>query len=376
MNVRYAIDARWYGAAASGVATYAHTLLLGLVEVVPGERITVITNRRGALPPEIASHAAFQWIELPGNPMSIRHQRLMPRIARDLNIACLHSIDLHAPLAGRFRKVITCHDLIPLVLPHRVAGGAKARYKAVWRLWVQLQLAQADRVIAISQCSQRDIIEKIHLPAERISVVPAALYRPASNQPAHAERVERDPRLEFLQPMILSVGRRAPYKNLSGLLRGFHELIKSCSVDARLVITGALDRRYPEPEQLAERLGIAERVIFTGYLSDASLHDLYQRARMFVCPSLYEGFGLPVLEAMAAGIPVICSNRASLPEVCGNAAIMIDPENPAEMARAMQQILTDGEMANRLAELGRRRAAEFTPRRMAEALLPIYRSLV
>ncbi len=371
MYAPFAIDARWYGTSGSGVATYAHSLLAGLMELDYPESIHVIVNRRDSLPMAVAQYAKFNFIDLPGNPMSIRHQRLLPSIITRHNIRCLHTVDVHAPLFARSRQITTCHDVIPLVLSHHDAGGAKSRYKWLWKHWLKLQCSRADRIVTISEHSRRDIIKVLHVKADKIHVVPPALYQADSRRPAtesaHLSQFPFDNR-----QLILSVGRRAPYKNLSGLIQAFARLVKTCPSPCHLVIIGPTDPRYGEPELLVAKLGLNESVTFTGYISDSDLAELYNCASLFVCPSLYEGFGLPVLEAMAAGVPVVSSDRSSLPEACGDAALLVDPTDPNAMARAMARVLTDKTLADHLRTAGRRRVTQYSPRRMAEQLVEIY----
>lgn len=371
MNAPFAIDARWYGNSGSGVATYAHSLLAGLMETPITERICVISNHIDRLPEAIKRSPRFDFISLPGNPMSIQHQRLLPSIVAAHQIKTLHTVDTHAPLYARCRKIVTCHDVIPLVLPHHAAGGRKSQFKWLWCRWLAIQFGRAHRIVTISQCSQRDIARLVPQADGKLIVVLPALYQPelrSTQVPTQSSNV-----LPLTnEAIILSVGRRAPYKNVAGVIRAFYELTKIHPAPCRLVITGPLDHRYTEPETLARQLGIADRITFTGYVDDAELAQLYQRAALFVFPSLYEGFGLPVLEAMAAGVPVVCSNRASLPEVCGQAALLADPESPRALAAAMERVLSDAALSEALRTAGRQRAASFTPARMAEALLPIY----
>lgn len=371
MYAPFAIDARWYGTSGSGVATYAHSLLAGLMELDYPESIHVIVNRRDSLPMAVAQYAKFNFIDLPGNPMSIRHQRLLPSIITRHNIRCLHTVDVHAPLFARSRQITTCHDVIPLVLSPREAGGAKSRYKWLWKNWLKLQCSRADRMVTISEHSRQDIMKVLHVKADKIHVVPPALYQADSRRPAtesaHLSQFPFDNR-----QLILSVGRRAPYKNLSGLIQAFAQLVKTCPSPCRLVIIGPTDPRYGEPESLTAKLGLNESVTFTGYISDSDLAELYSRASLFVCPSLYEGFGLPVLEAMAAGVPVVSSDRSSLPEACGDAALLVNPTDPDAMARAMARVLTDKTLADHLRTAGRRRVTQYSPRRMVEQLVEIY----
>jgi glycosyltransferase involved in cell wall biosynthesis len=207
--------------------------------------------------------------------------------------------------------------------------------------------------------------------AERICVIPPALYT-AERRRTAAEPSQRSWPVEDGAPLILSVGRRAPYKNLAGLLDAFELLRRQHTAPYRLLIIGPIDPRYRDLEARAERLGLTGQVIFTGYVPDSDLAELYRRASLFVHPSLYEGFGLPVLEAMAAGVPVVSSNRSSLPEVCGEAALLVDPTDTAAMAAAMAQVLSDDQLSARLRREGLLRAKNFTPRIMAERLLKLY----
>ena len=374
MYAPFAIDARWYGTTGSGVATYAHSLLAGLMELDYPETIHVIVNRRDSLPVAVAQCAKFNFIDLPGNPMSIRHQQLLPSMITRLNIRCLHTVDVHAPLFTRSRQITTCHDVIPLVLSPHEAGGAKSRYKWLWRNWLKLQCRRADRIVTISENSRCDIIKILHIRTDKIHVVPPALYQADSRRPANESAYLPQFQLDHRQ-LILSVGRRAPYKNLSGLIQAFARLVNLSTLACRLVIIGPTDPRYGEPESLAAKLGLNELVTFTGYISDSDLAELYRHASLFVCPSLYEGFGLPVLEAMAAGVPVVSSDRSSLPEACGDAALLVNPTDPEAMARAMARVLTDKTLSDHLRTAGRRRVIQYSPRRMAEQLVKIYSAL-
>ncbi|MGC8560921.1 MAG: glycosyltransferase family 4 protein [Phycisphaerae bacterium] len=374
MYAPFAIDARWYGTSGSGVSTYAHSLLAGLMELDYPANIHVIVNRPECLPEAVARYAKFNFIECPGNPTSVRHQRLLPSIISRHNIRCLHTVDVHAPLFARCRQIITCHDVIPLILSLQEAGGAKARYRRLWRNWLKLQCRRADRIVTISECSRRDIKNVLHVEPGKIHVVPPALYQADSRRSA-TEFAQHSQFQSDNRQLILSVGRRAPYKNLFGLIQAFARLVKTGNSSCRLLIIGPTDPRYGEPESLVAKLGLSDSVTFTGYISDSDLAELYSRASLFVCPSLYEGFGLPVLEAMAAGVPVVSSNRSSLPEACGDAALLVDPTDSEAMAEAMGRVLCDARLADQLRAAGRQHVAQFSPGRMAEQLLKIYSEL-
>ena len=171
---------------------------------------------------------------------------------------------------------------------------------------------------------------------------------------------------------ILYVGRAGPYKNLTGLIRAFARLRELCPAPVVLQVAGSPDSRYPEAPSLARELGVEEGIEWLGYLSDDDLRKAYQDADALAHPSLYEGFGLQVLEAMACGTPVVCSDRGSLPEVAGDAALLVDPENTESLAQALLVVLTQPQVADGLVARGLDRAAEFTWERTARQTLAVF----
>ena len=204
-----------------------------------------------------------------------------------------------------------------------------------------------------------------YLVLVRIAVAPDgvdARYAPGGEKPS----------ARGAPPTVLYVGRRDPYKNLPGLVAAFARLVRDGGVDARLRVVGPPDARYPEAEEAARRLGVAEHVEWTGYLDDAGLLRAYQDADVLALLSKYEGFGLPVAEAMACGTPVVCSNAASLPEVAGAAARLVAPDDVAGAAAALQDVLTNPAEAARLRAAGLEQARKFSWRAAAESMLRLY----
>ena len=173
-------------------------------------------------------------------------------------------------------------------------------------------------------------------------------------------------------PTILYVGRADPYKNLSGLIQAFANARAALPDNTRLLIAGAKDPRYPQAEALATELGIASHVIWTGYLSQEDLVQTYRDANVLCLPSRCEGFGLPVVEAMAVGTPVICSNAGSLPEVAGDAAIQHDPDDLDTLSKALVTVLTDHDHTQTLITKGYEQAARFSWKRTATETLALY----
>jgi glycosyltransferase involved in cell wall biosynthesis len=197
-----------------------------------------------------------------------------------------------------------------------------------------------------------------------------AIYEAASEHYAPAEHPATG------HQTILYVGRLDPYKNVAALVRAFGRIRRSGASNVRLRLIGPPDDRYPEVRQLIATENLAGHIDGPGYVSGDELRAAYQSADVFVLPSLYEGFGLPVLEAMACGTPVVCSRRASLPEVAGDAALLVDPENIDELTHAIQTILHDPAQAATLRRKGLARAAGFSWDRTARNTLRVYQQLM
>jgi glycosyltransferase involved in cell wall biosynthesis len=220
-------------------------------------------------------------------------------------------------------------------------------------------LAQARHVVAVSANTCQDAVRLAGVIPARTSVVPNALG------PEWFEPVPPVPKAE--PPVLLHVGSNAAYKNRPGSIRVFASVIQH--VPARLILVGPRDRAL---ERLALSEGVADRIEWRAFLPERELKALYRAASVFIFPSLYEGFGWPVLEAMASGCPVVCSNSASLPEVAGDAALMSAPGEEAALARQCVDVLVNPAARERLRLAGLARAAEFTVERMAEGLRKAY----
>ena len=264
------------------------------------------------------------------------------------------------PYAPGVPTILTLYDLIPLLMPEQSSG--RARLLARWANVLALRTARV--ALAISEATRRDYLAHFRVPTERIVTTPLAAdpaFRPQSDATVAALRA----RLALPERYVLYLGSNKPHKNLVGLIEAWKiadrksanqqidesvngQISKSANQQipdhvsrityhaSRLLIAGAWDERYPEAEQRVAALELGDSVTFLGPVAEADLPALYAGAELFVFPSLYEGFGLPVLEAMACGTPVICSNVSSLPEVAGSAALQVDPRDTDALAAAME----------------------------------------
>jgi glycosyltransferase involved in cell wall biosynthesis len=267
----------------------------------------------------------------------------LPKIYRDLKANLLFSPIPEAPLFSDCRYVVTVHDLIPLRFPNRFSPLTNYN-----RYCLPFVLQQAQHIICDSESTARDVTNFFQIPAQKVT--PVLLAHDADN-------------FRFLDlptsNYFLYIGRHDPYKNLPRLIQAFAAL-KNC-YDYELWIAGSTDPRYtPELKLLAEELDIASQVKFLEYVPYRDLAQLMNRAIALVFPSLWEGFGLPVLEAMACGTPVITSNLSSLPEVAGDAAILINPYHVEEIADAMQLVAENGGVRNSLRQAGIARSSKFS----------------
>jgi glycosyltransferase involved in cell wall biosynthesis len=340
-----------------------------LAQAPPGMRFTAFVNREAAA-------AGGPWGELlPAVTVPVRardrvqwvagEQALLPIAAARARVDLVHSMASTAPLWGRFRRVATVHDLIYARFPEAHAG---LRDKGM-RVLVPGAVRRSHRVIADSQSTREDLIELLGVSTERVDVVPLGLGTVCRSTPLP----ERDlrARLELGErSVVLSLSAKRPHKNLLALI-GALARIEPADRPV-LVLPGYPTTHELELRARADALGIEEDVRFPAWVSSEELEGLWSIARAFVFPSLYEGFGLPVLEAMARGVPVACSNASSLPEVAGDAALLFDPHDEAAIASAISRLLGDESLRARLQALGSAQAQRFTWERTARLTLESY----
>ena len=304
------------------------------------------------------------------SPFAFTQHWSVPRALRRAGADAYHSLYYLTPRTPGLPTLLSCMDLIPLVRPETQPAWKRAIFTACFAD----AASRAERLVAISESTRRDVCERFGVDPARIDVIPLAADDRFSPAPADAVAALRA-RLDLTAPFVLYVGSNKPHKNLVRLVEAFR-IVAEARPDLRLVVAGVWDPRYEEPRARARDLGLGQRVRFLGPVADADLPALYSAARVFAFPSLYEGFGLPVLEAMRCGAPVVTSATSSLPEVVGDAGITVDPNDAAAIADALARVIDDDGLHDDLARRAVARAGEFTWRRAAAAHRALYRRLL
>lgn len=287
------------------------------------------------------------------------------------NMDLFHATDFVLPPLQKGKALLTVHDLSFLLYPEQTQPELVRYLSKV----VPSSIQRASLVLADSESTKADLMRLLALPEEKVEVVYCGVdtrFSPASDEETLSQvRV----RYGLDRPFILTLGTLAPRKNLARLLEAFALMRQSVALPHRLLVAGVAGWRSESLPLQVERLGLVGEVIFLGFVPEEDLPALYTLADLFVYPSLYEGFGLPPLEAMACGTPVAASNASSLPEVLGDAGLLFDATSPEAMAEALHRALTDGELRLQMRERGLRRAASFTWERAAQKLLGLYQQV-
>ena len=351
-----------------GRETYARELVPAMLARSPELELTAFVNRdagaefartlgervRGVVVP-VSARSRAQW--------AAGELALVALAAQRARVELLHSMANFAPVWGRFRRVVTIHDLQYRAVPDRISPPVRALTSAL----VSLAARGADRIVAVSAAGADELVGELGVDRARIDVVPNGVRppRPASSPSQVGERLGLGERA-----LALSVATNLPHKNLTALIDAL-ALIDAAERPLLVVAGHGTDDGSLQARALAA--GVAADVRMLGACSTDDLDALYAASSLLVLPTLHEGFGLPVLEAMARSLPVACSNVAALREVAGEAALYFDPRSPSEVAGAMRRLLSDGTLARRLAEEGCARSGRFSWRAAADGTLASYR---
>jgi glycosyltransferase involved in cell wall biosynthesis len=291
----------------------------------------------------------------------------LPKYIRKQEIQVFHGTNFEVPLTGKCPSVITIHDLSMVLHPqtHERRGVRRARKR------LPMMARAATMVVTPTEVVRQEVHAHLQIPLDRIVTIPEAARSAFRRQdPARTEIVRK--RLKITQPFVLYVGTVEPRKNLLNLVRAFEHVFSECDFSLQLVIAGRKGWMVDDLFRHVKRSSAAEQIIFTGYLSDDDLCALYSSCALFAYVSLYEGFGLPPLEAMACGAPVIASRIPSLSETIGEAALLVGPTDVQELANNIRSLLQNENLRTQLARKGLQRSSELSWDRTAQLTRAVY----
>jgi alpha-1,3-rhamnosyl/mannosyltransferase len=359
--VRIGIDAGRVLYGQGGVSTYTRELVCALAE--PGiDHEVVLFDLDGRVPRKALFEAKLG--ELPER-FSVGSDAQDDLEGLDV----FHAPAFAMPPQGAPRHVFTVHDLT--VLSHPVCHTIGNRVRTLTSL--AEALSRKATLVAVSEATREEAQRLLAVPKAEMEILPpmvAPVFSPAG---AAVDDLETAQQLGIRRPFVLAVGSLEPRKNVARLLDAWEQLPAEISEAHQLVVVGAYGWKQTETRLRMTGMERRGEVVRTGFIPDTQLAALYRRARAFVFPSIAEGFGLPVAEAMACGAPVITADRSSMPEVVGQAGLLVDPENTEDLASTMQTVLSDRELRRRLREAGRERAGRYSRQVLLPELLSIYR---
>jgi|SRR5882672_1899304 len=365
MNAKVTIDARWL---AGGIGTYTKQLLAGICQSPDGFEVQAITRQRDA-------KLVAQWCPrvkvVNMSTYTLGEQLAIPWAAKGCDL--LHIPHYNAPLLHRGPLLVSILDLIHITDPV---------YSRNFRSWVyarpmlNLVARKAQHIVTLSEYSKGRIVERLGVQAEKVTAIHCGVnghFHSVDRKEAYAAVSEA---LGIQGPYLLFVGSLKPHKNISTLLQAFALLRKRHDTPQRLLIVGDDARWKSLLLEECSRLGIRDTTDFVPYVSQELLPKVYAGADLLVMPSTIEGFGLPVLEAMASGTPVVCSQAASLPEVAGDAALYFDPASAEELAEKIEMLLNSRELQESLRAKGLERAQQFTWEESTRKHVELYHRLL
>ncbi|HEY4304188.1 MAG TPA: glycosyltransferase family 1 protein [Gemmatimonadaceae bacterium] len=358
-----------------GIGNFVFHLLESLAESDTPHRFVLYVDRREALA-KLPKDPRFTSRVIGPPVYPIWEQVSLPRAARRDRLDLLYCPANAAPLLlpRETRLVITIHDLMYL-LPQRMLPRSPSMYQRAGRFYlrhvVPLVARRASYVTTVSECSKTDIVKWLGYEADRIAVLreaPGDAFRPMNDADADALLQ----RLGVARPFALALGAVDPRKNTRRIISAFTRMVRDGGVEGQLVISGLSPSAAEQFREYAQSLDIASRVVLLGFVAEAELLALYTRAWVLLYPSLYEGFGMPVLEAMACGTPVVGSVTGAIPEIAGNNALLVEPTDEAAIAAAARRLWVDPKLRQRLRDDGLARAASFSWPRVTSELLDVF----
>jgi glycosyltransferase involved in cell wall biosynthesis len=353
-----------------GIGSYVRNLVQAIARRPDARayrfRVYVRGGDRDALP-ELPDNFTVVEEESPGYSVA-ELTRFAWRLLRE-RLDLYHATHYVIPPLARARAVVTIHDIIHVLYPQFLPNRAALLYA---RVMIRRALRRADRIITVSYNSKRDLVDYFGIPPARIDVIYNGVAAPFRTDIPRSERDRVAAKYGLSRPYLLFLGGEKPHKNVRNVIRAFAEARRERALPHALVLAGPMPSNRSRVDALIDALELGTRVVRTGIVPDEDLPGLFAGADAFLYPTLYEGFGLPVIEAMACGVPVLTSSTSALQEIAGGYAYLVDPMDVDSIARGIVDLATDSARRAEFAALGARRALEFSWDRAAEQTLRVY----
>ena len=366
MSYRIAIDARKIHD--FGIGTYIYNIVHGLAEIDSENQYFLLVGPQGEsafgpLPDNFT-------VQVENSPLySVREFFQMSWCLRRLKIDLYHASHYVLPLWVPGKTVVTIHDIIHLLYPDFLPSPLALFYA---NNMIRYALRRGDRIITVSQNTANDLARFFTMNLEKVDVIYNGVQETFHQRVPQEKAKPWREKFNIQSPYVLFVGNPKPHKNLDRVVKAFAQVVKRGNPDTSLVCVGGREPEYFKIRQRAEQLGIGDRILLVGLVPDEALPSIYQGATLFLYPTLYEGFGLPVIEAMASGVPVITSNTSALKEIAEGYAHLVDPLDVDALADAISHYLEDSEHRISLSTLGLQRSETFCWRQAAQETLDSY----
>ncbi len=360
-----------------GIGTYIHNLILNLSALDQTDQFLLIAypEEKEEIP-TLPDNFSFLCDHTRG--ASLWNQWRLARDLRQNGVDLLHTPHYQVSSFLPCKSIITIHDCVHILFPNY--APSRSVYEKS-RQSTRRAIQNSSHILTVSETTRRDLMRLFHIPEGKVTVVYNAIDERTVRNTDHDEQKRLLERYQIQDPFLLYAGNIRPHKNIARLIEAFSVLKSELRSDdlwknLKLLIIGDELSKHQVLRRTVARSGVQHDVRFLGFVPSDTLKVFYQSAQIFVFPSLYEGFGLPPLEAMANGTPVLTSNISSLPEVMGDAALMVNPENVFEIAREMKHLLYDNPLRQELIKKGRERVRKYSWRKAAELVLEIYRKVL